>query len=409
MRYFHYQGRNKHGEMIEGILEANHHTVVVTHLQRLNITPINIHETQKQVVVSDLPKWIPIGRPKDSDLSLLARQMYSLLKGGVPINRALQVVIDSNRNQVLRNALTHIVLDLESGYPLAQCFQKQGRIFPEFMTSMIEVGENTGQLDVVFDQIHYYLETEIITKKRIKSALRYPMIVLSAITIALVAINFFVVPSFKNFFDSMGATLPLATRILMGVSDFCLNYWWLLLLGFISGFGLLIFLMTKKSFRWQWDKLKLQLPLIGSILHRSIMARFTRSLAMAHQSGLPLLEAISVVSKSTDNIYMTSQISKMIIGIKSGENFAYVAKKSNIFSTLTVQMLMVSEETGKINENLLDIAQFYEEDVDYDIKRLNDLLEPILIGVIAVLVLILALGVFLPLWDLSAVAMHKIR
>lgn len=409
MPHFHYQGRNKFGDLIEGVIEAHHEGIVATHLSRLEITPVAIKKTAKKILVKDLPKWVPFWRPKDTELSLFAKQMHSLLKGGVPINRALIVVIESSKNVVLRNALTNIILDLESGYPLARCFQKQGFIFPDFFTAMIDVGENTGKLEDVFLQIHYYLETDIITKKRIKSALRYPLIVLSAIVFALIVINFFVVPAFKGFFDSMDATLPGPTRLLIFVSDFSLAYWWLGILMMIVGVMIYLSLINKPRYRAMWDKAKLKLPIVGSIIHRAIMARLARSLAMALKSGLPLMEAIHVVAKSTDNQYITMKVLHMTKGLEHGESLSQTAKTSRIFSSMTIQMLMVAEETGNMDDNLLEVAQYYEEDVDYDIKRLNDMLEPILIGVIAVLVLILALGVFLPLWDLSAVAMNKIR
>lgn len=409
MPHFQYKGRNKHGELIEGELEASTKVTVATHLSRLEITPISIQSTAKLIRMSELPKWFVWARPKDTDLSMFAKQMHRLLKSSVPINHALKVVIDSNKSHNLRNALTRVLIDLESGYTIARCFQNQGYVFPAFFTAMIDVGEQTGKLDTMFEQIHRYLETEIITKKRIQSAMRYPTIVFAAIVAALAMMNFFVIPAFKSFFDSMQAQLPWATQWLIAISNFCMNYGWAIGLGVMLVLIAYPICMTKQAIRLRWDQVKLRLPWVGSLLHRAMMARFTRSLAMAYQSGLPLVDAILVVAKSTDNVYITQELRSLTNAIEKGESFAVVAKKSHLFSPITVQMIAVAEETGQISENLVQVAEFYEQDVDFDIKKMNDLLEPILILIIALMVLVLALGVFLPLWDLSSVAMQKIR
>ncbi|HET9844032.1 MAG TPA: type II secretion system F family protein [Gammaproteobacteria bacterium] len=409
MPYYFYKGRNKQGQNIEGVLEASNEHIVFVQLGRLEIIPVSIQKTTKPLYVQDLSRYLPFLRPKLTELAIFAKQMYSLLKANVPVNHALQVVIESNKNAILNNALTNIILDLESGFSLARCFQKQGFLFPPFISAMIDIGENTGQLEEAFHQIHHYLEADILTRKRIKSAFRYPLIVLVAIIFALSVINFLVVPAFQRFFESLDAQLPFATRWLIEISRFSLTYWPLLVLALAVFIGVYFFIMNQPAYRYYWDKVKLQIPLVGSIIHRSILARFTRSLSAAHSHGLPLLDAIQVVAKSTDNLYITDKILQMRTGLERGETLAITAKNTKVFSSLVIQMIIVGEETGNIDANLMEIAEFYESDVDYDIKRLSDALEPVLVAIIAGVVLILALGVFLPLWDLSSVAMHKIR
>lgn len=409
MPYYQYKGRTKYGELIKGVLEAASEVTVASHLQRLEITPVDIQPTAKPMHLTDVMRWFALSKIKDTDLCVFARQMQSLLKSSVPFNRAIGVVIESSKNQMLRDALTKVLLDLESGYPIARCFQNQDTLFPAFFTAMIDVGEKTGRLGEVFGQIHRFMENEIITKKRLKSAARYPLIVLVAILFALVLMNFFVIPAFRGFFDSMEASLPWATLWLIGFSDFCVQHAWAILFVGCSLVASISLSLSFASVRLRRDKWMLRLPIIGSLMHRAMMARFARSLSMAYQSGLPLDEAILVVAKSTNNLYMTQAIRRLTKGIEHGELLSQVGKRSGLFSPITIQMIAIAEETGQVTENLIQVAQFYEEDVDYDIKRMNDLLEPILIGIIALMVLVLALGVFLPLWDLSSVMMSKIR
>lgn len=408
MAHYRYRGRNKQGDVIEGYLDAPNEKIVIQHLSRISITPVTIKVSPKDPWVQ-WARWLPMLRPSLGDLTFFAQQMHSLLKAGVPINRALTIVIDSSSHHTLVNALTNILLDLESGYGLARCFQKQAWIFPDFFTSLINIGEQTGQLDEMFAQMVTYLQTERVTQKRVRNATRYPLFVLIVIVFALFIINFVVVPSFQQFFESFGAELPLATQWLMTLSRWSLQGWPYLLLGVVGIGGLYVYANDQASSRYRLDAMKLKIPLLGWILHRALMARFVKALALAHQSGLPLLDAIQLVGQSMENTYLSHKILEMRHGLERGEKLSQTARQAGIFSELVIHMLQVSEETGNIETNLFEIARFYEADVDYDIQRLNELLEPALIGIIAVMVLILALGVFLPLWDLSDVAIHRIE
>ncbi len=401
-----YEGRNRQGHLIEGYMEARCEKSVVQYLSRLEITPVTIKRVSNNWSSKDVKTLF--AKPNLKELALFAKQMNSLLKGGVPVNTALKVVIETIKTDALIQGLTQVVLDLESGNSLARCFQKQNHIFPDFFTSMVEVGEHTGMLDEVFLQIHDYLQMEIKTKQRIQTALRYPMIVVLTIFFAVIMINFFVIPSFKDFFMSMDAELPFATQWLIAFSNACLEYWWVGLTLVVGGIGGWRYWLSQETGRLFWDRFKLSWPLIGSIIHRSTLSRFTRSLSIALHAGLPLLDAIEVVAHAADNRYITNKILTMRKGLERGEPLSVCAMHTNIFTPLVIQMISVSEHTGNLNDNLIEISYHFESDVDYDLKRLSDLLEPLLIGVIAAMVLILALGVFLPLWDLSAVAMNQV-
>jgi MSHA biogenesis protein MshG len=266
---------------------------------------------------------------------------------------------------------------------------------------MVRVGEETGRLDEAFKRITDYLELEKETRQRIKAAIRYPVFVFIAIGIAIGVINIFVIPVFADLFAKSNVPLPWQTRLLMATSNFFVA-WWPVILGGLLGaaFGFRGYINTEKGRYW-WDKNKLKIPIVGGILHRATLGRFARAFSMALTSGVPLVQAMTVVARSVDNEYIAEHILNMRNGIERGESLTRTATITNQFTPLVLQMLSVGEETGEVDNLLVEVADFYEREVDYDIKNLSASIEPILIIAVGIMVLILALGVFLPMWDLS--------
>jgi MSHA biogenesis protein MshG len=247
------------------------------------------------------------------------------------------------------------------------------------------------------------MELEKDTRRRISSAIRYPMFVLIAISIAIVVLNIFVIPVFADLFTKFGADLPLPTKILIGTSNFFLEQWPLIIFCVVAGvFGLRYYINTEQG-RYNADKLKLHMPLIGSILERATLARFGRSFSLMLGAGVPLIQALELSSQSVGNSYMAKNIRSMREGIQRGESLLRSASQSQMFTPLVLQMIQVGEETGQVDEMLVEVAGFYEQEVDYDLKNLASYIEPILIACIAGLVMILALGIFLPMWDMMGV------
>jgi MSHA biogenesis protein MshG len=336
-------------------------------------------------------------KPKLNDLIIFARQMYSLTKSGVPLLRALKVITDNVRSEGLRIALEDILVRLDGGQSLSIAISRHPAIFPGLVQSLINVGESTGDLDEVFKQIAIYLDREQDTKKRIKST----------IVIAIGIINILVVPAFAQFFHRFGASLPLPTKILITSSNFMVNYWYLIVIMMILSIaGWTSYLKTQAG-RMKWDHIKLKLPLVGNIIERSLLVRFARSFALTSRTGVPLLEAITVIAKTTDNVFVADRILSMRQGIEHGESLTSAARSCGMFSTLVMQMMTIGEETGEVDRLLDEVADFYERELEYDLKKLSDSIEPILIIIVAGMVLVLALGVFLPMWDLSKVALGK--
>jgi MSHA biogenesis protein MshG len=272
---------------------------------------------------------------------------------------------------------------------------------------MIHVGENTGQLEEAFKQLSDNLELERDTRKRIKQATRYPTMVISAIFVALMIVNFFVIPQFASVFKKFGADLPVPTQILVATSNFCIDYWWLMF-GLI---GAVIYAFKRWTNtphgRVAWDERKLRLPIVGVLFEQIALSRFTRNFAMMLKSGMPITHALAIGAEACGNRFIGSRIVGMKNGIERGDSLLRTARATEIFTPLVLQMIAVGEETGAIDSLLNEVADFYDEEADYSLKRLAESIEPILIVAMGGIVLILALGVFLPIWDLGSAAMGK--
>jgi MSHA biogenesis protein MshG len=364
-------------------------------------TPVKITLTEESGHSSDILAGL-LYRVKVDDLVVFSRQMYTLSKSGIPLIRAINGLPDTTSNKILKSTLHDVATQLERGRSLSASFSAHGKIFPRIAVSIVHVGENTGRLDDAFLQLAEYFEQDEETRKRIKAALRYPQMVLSFILIALFLLNLKVIPTFSGMFAKLGADLPLTTKILIATSNFFVNYWQLMIMAMVgAGIVLRGYLKTKDG-EYRWDYLKMRLPLVGSIIERSLLARFSRSFAMILDAGVPMTTGLSLVAEAVDNTYMEKKIKDMRKNIEKGDSLLRVAIASHLFSPLVLQMIAVGEETGRVDELLNDCADYYEREVDYDLKSLTAKIEPILVGVVGVMVAILALGIFEPMWNMMS-------
>jgi MSHA biogenesis protein MshG len=285
--------------------------------------------------------------------------------------------------------------------------KKHSDVFPSLMHALVDVGENTGSLDKIFNQIAIHFKRELNTVNSVKAALRYPAMVVITIFVAIGIVNVFVIPAFASFFSKFGAKLPLPTLFLIAMSNFIIHYWYLVVAGIIATIVAWVRYINSALGRMKWDRWKIRLPLIGNIIEKSLLARFARSFALCSKTGVPLLEAITIIAKTTDNVFVAGRIIEMRTNIEHGDTLTNSARISGMFTPLVLQMMSIGEETGDLDRLLDEVADFYEQEVDYDLKKLSEAIEPILISIVAVMVLILALGVFLPMWDISRVAISK--
>ena len=337
---------------------------------------------------------------KLSDLIIFTRQIYSLTKAGIPILRAVNGLADSTHSKLLSVALYDVLERMHNGYSLSAAMAAHPRVFSQLYISLIQVGENTGQLDRVFLQLSEYLEQELETGKRVKSAMRYPSFVLMTLAVAMVILNIYVIPTFSNMFAKFNAELPWTTQVLLATSSFFVNYWPYILAGIIAFCAAVKVWLGSEDGSYFWDRWKLRIPIVGSVVERSLLARFSRSFAMMLSAGVPLNNGLYLVAFAVDNHYLKEKILLMRTGIESGETLLKTASSADLFTPLVLQMIAVGEETGQIDELLNESADFYEREVDYELKNMTAKIEPILISIVAGMVLILALGIFTPMWDM---------
>jgi MSHA biogenesis protein MshG len=405
---FAYTGRAASGD-VNGELDGSDASAVATLLMSRGVTPLQIDATGSDRNALTAADALAMFQPKvqPADLMMFSRQLHTLLRAGVPILRALAGLQDSAVNQRFKQVLANVRHSLESGIELSICFAQQSGVFDNFYVSMVRVGEMTGRLDDVFMRLFKHIEFEQFMRQQVKSALRYPGFVILAMMVAIGVINTMVVPAFANVFKSFGAELPLATRILVAASDFTMNYGWLLAGGSVAGVVLLRRWIALPAGRQAWDRLVLRLPLAGRIVQKATLARFARSFSLAIKSGVPIEQALSVVSQTVDNAWISRKIDGMREAVERGDTILRAAIASGVFTPVVLQMIAVGEETGAVDELMEEIAELYNNDVQYELKTLSQQIEPILIVFLGVLVLVLALGVFLPLWDLGRVTLKK--
>lgn len=406
MASFGWRGRNPRGELVSGSVEAESTDAVATQLLNSGITPIEIEPSESGgESVTDWQRRLFGNRPDANDLILFSRQMFTLTKAGVPLIRGLQGLGTSTRHPALKRTIHEMVDSLESGRELSNAMSQHPDIFSSMYVSVVRIGESTGNLQDSFQQMSEYLELDRDIRARVKAALRYPVMVLVAMFVALAILMTWVIPVFANFFEQQDAELPLPTKIIIGSSDFATDWWWLILI-LIAGAALAwrSWLGTERG-RYRWDRAKFRLPAIGGIIQEATMARFARSFAMIYRAGVPLIPGLTLVSRAVENEFVAEAVRDMRTGVEHGESLSRTAASAGLFSPLVLQMINVGEETGDVDAMLQETAEYYEREVDYDLRNLSAYIEPFLLIFMAILVFVLALGVFLPMWDLGRAAL----
>lgn len=405
MRHFLYEGRNRRGELVKGRIESPTTQAVAQWMMGAGIVPVKISaDAKKDDADSVLGQLKGRGKLTPTDLLLFTRQLGTMVRAGLPLMQALSGMQKSSGNPKLAALLGKLREDLDQGLELSQAMARHPEFFDDYYVSMIRVGEGAGRLDEVFVRLFAQLEFERDMRQKIKGALRYPTFVVIAIAIAVAILTIFVIPVFAKVYAGMKVELPLLTRVLLAVSDFAVNWWWAVL-AFLGacfyGFRLWI---GQPAGRYRWDKFKLRLPLVGGIFNKAGIARFCLSFSIACKSGVPIDQAFTLVAKVVDNAFFERRIHGMREGITRGETMLQIAQASGIFQAMELQMISVGEATGEMEKMMEQVAQMYQEELQYEVSRLGDAIEPILLAVMGGLVLVLMLGIFLPLWDLGQLA-----
>jgi len=397
---FNYRARDRYGVLTSGRLEAESPKAAALQLDKSGFMPISI----TAVETSDISRAIErltasFQRVKAEELIVFTRQLSSILEAGVPLTEGLAAVAQQITNHFFRAVVQNVTSDIEGGSTFSDALDKHHRVFSPLTVNMIRAGEKAGILAPVLDRISNLLDKEAETGNKIKSATRYPLTVLVTLSMAFIVMTLYVIPKFANFYAAFKAELPLPTRILMAANNVIVNYWYLMI-GVVAA-SVFIFkkvLETKRG-RYNWDRLKLSAPVFGPLFSKIYLSRFSRMLSAMLNSGIPILEALTITSATVDN----KVISRVIIDIRNevsqGKSLTEPMKGSEVFPPIAISMVAIGEKAGTLEAMLNKVADYFDRESDYTIKELTPLLEPILVFGLGMLLLLFALGIYLPMWD----------
>ncbi len=418
MARFIYRARGAYGQ-VEGVQEAANASQVADILRTKDLIAVSIRPENSSTasLAGNLGvnganvngqmaagKW-PAPKVIPEDVMLFSRQIHTLLKAGVPILRALSGLQETTTNPAMKKVIYEIRRSLEGGVDLGASFALHPKVFDTFYVAMVRVGETSGQMDHIFMRLYKHMEFEQFMRKQVKSALRYPTFVIMAMIVAIGVINVMVIPAFETVFKSLGAELPLPTRILMATSHFTIDYGMYAAGALVVAFFIFRQWIETPLGKMAWDAWLVRMPLVGPIVIQASLSRFARAFSLSLRSGVPLEKALSSVALTADNVYLAGRIEGMRESITRGDSLTRSAVTAGVFTPMVLQMLAIGEETGTLDELLEEIGELYGNEVEYSIKTLSQQIEPILVIFLGGVVLLLALGVFLPMWDMGHAAL----
>lgn len=399
---FHYKGRDSSGRITVGTLTVNKIDDVIFYLKKRNIIPINIKPIKNRTIKLRNLLSLELGKTAVDmrDIMNFCRQLAALNGAGVPLIKAINQLAQSSDSHLLSTTLTAVANDISAGLSLGNALKKHPTAFSAVVVNIANIGESTGHLNEALIQLGNYLESTIANHRRLLSAVRYPFFVIITTLVAMLILNFFVIPRFAMIFSSFKIELPIFTRIIMASSNFLNDNWIILLIAIICLFLIGYKLLKTPAIRYSWDQYKLSMPIFGNLQKRIILSQFTWTFSLILRSGVPIIKGIALASIATKNSYFKKQLLVISDAIEQGESFSQAAEISGLFTPITIQMIAVGEESGKLDELLGEVAKYYDTEVDYNLRQLNELIEPILLTIIGSMVLVLALGIYLPMWDM---------
>ncbi|OMG52860.1 type II secretion system protein F [Azonexus hydrophilus] len=391
---FQWEGRNKDGKTVRGEIRAASETVVQTTLRRQGITNPKIKKLRFKTG----------GRVSDKDITLFTRQLATMMKSGVPLLQSFDIVGRGHSNPAVGKLLLDIKADVETGSSLSQAFRKYPLYFDALFCNLVSAGEQAGILDSLLDRLATYKEKILAIKSKIKKALFYPIAVLVVAFVITAVIMIFVIPAFKEVFNSFGADLPLPTLVVIAISDFFVSYWWAIF-GIIGG-SIYAFLESwKRSEKVQMvmDRLLLRLPIFGDIIRKSVIARWTRTLSTMFAAGVPLVESLESVGGAAGNHVYKVATRQIQSEVSSGTNLTTAMQNTNIFPNMVTQMVSIGEESGALDSMLSKVADFFEQEVDDSVEAMSSLMEPMIMVVLGTLIGGMVVAMYLPIFKIGAV------
>lgn len=407
METYYYKGRNKRGDLLEGTIEAPNTAGVVSWMQASGLSPV---EVRPKATGRAGQAWWQVdlfGSSKitEEEVLLLTRQLATLIKAGVPLIQAVDGLRATTESAQLVDLLKKLQTDLDRGRDLSAALSQHPKVFSDYYVNMIRVGEAAGQLDEVFSRLFAQLDFDRQMRKKMQGVMRYPAFVGLAVVAALVVMMMFVVPAFAGIFAKSNMQLPIFTRILIGLSDFMVQQWYVVFGAFGAVYYAAKRFIASPEGKYEWDKRRLSLPIIGPITRKAATARFCRGLATALKSGVPVTSALVLVSKVADNMYYQERIIAIRDAVSRGESLFRGFIAAGLFTPVEVQMISIGEQTGELEGMVNNLAVLYQEEVEFDANKMAETIEPIMLLIMAGLIMVLLLGIFLPMWNMARMAM----
>jgi type IV pilus assembly protein PilC len=392
-----YKVRDRAGNMVSGQLVGDSEGLVMTKLREMGMTPV---EVKKANAGLKMEINLRPGHVKLKHLAIFSRQFATMVNSGLPILRALAILADQSDSSELKKVLTQVRVDVEQGASLSGAMAKHPKAFNDLFVAMVRSGESGGVLDNVLLRLADMIEKEVDLRRKIKSAMTYPIAVVGLVVLIMAAMLLFVVPQFESIYAQLGGTLPLPTRLLLNVSKAVRGYWWMF--GLVTGgltFALRRFKATPQG-RQAVDAFKLRVPVFGALFHKTALARFSSTLGMLLRSGVPILQALDIVSDTVNNRVLSKAIEDVQGSVREGESIAKPLSRHAVFPPMVVQMLAVGEETGAVDTMLDKVADFYNSEVSAAVDSLTSLIEPLLIAVIGGFVGAAVIALYMPMFNI---------
>ncbi len=392
-----YKVRDKSGNLVTGELIGDSEGLVMTKLREMGMTPIEVKKARSgmKMEINLRP-----GRVKLKDLAVFSRQFATMVNSGLPILRALAILGDQTENKELAKVLVEVRLDVEQGQSLSGAMSKHPKAFSDLYVAMVKSGETGGVLDNVLLRLADNIEKDVELRRKVKSAMTYPLVVVILVTGILAAMLLFVVPQFKSIYAQLGGKLPLPTQILLSISNAVRGYWFVFVaLGFGGSFAFRRYKKTDRG-RAQMDAVKIKAPIFGPLFHKTALARFSSTLGMLLRSGVPILQALDIVSDTTNNKVISKAVVDVQSSVREGESIAKPLSKHAVFPPMVVQMLAVGEETGAVDTMLDKVADFYNSEVSASVDALTSLIEPLLIAIIGGAVGAAVIALYMPMFNI---------
>ena len=401
MPSFEYKAIKPDGSEVTEVMEAKDADAVTAYLDKLGYLPLKIKQSGGGL---NLKLFSNRRKLKDAEVVMFTRQLVTLLRAGVPLLSCLDALVEQADSEGLKEIIEKIYVDIESGLSLSDAIKRHPKEFSELYINSIKAGEMGGALDKVLERLVELMEHEQETNARIKSAMRYPIIVVVTLVLAFVALMMLVVPNFIDLFTKMKIELPLPTRLLIGFHYVLSNYWYLVIAGLSAiAFGFFKYIKTEKG-AFRWDQFMITVPIFGDLNLKTAMSRFTRMFETLNSSGLPILQTLEITAKTVGNIVIGKEIEKAAAGVLQGAGLAGPLSEGKIFPPMVIRMIAIGEQSGSLDTMLLNVSKHYDTEVEYAVKNLTGMIEPVLTVGVGVIVLFLALAIFLPMWSLTTLA-----